>query len=268
MIGKRKNSENVIDGGYVSWTYGSRKFSWSIWMKARERYLNSILLLDSRNSFRKRFFPEYKSHREERLDEDKRAQLRKMVRAFEKNLEIDPGFRNIRFIGLEADDLVALYAMKCKKLRVLGADKDLLQLNNSRVRIERIDGSQLTIVDFLKKYPKAISPYISEEADVLLTLAIMGDKSDDVPRLLQPRDFGTIAKILESSRPFSEAHDLFGLDFERNLALTVLPCPWVFHEVAIHHLPEMLDEGSYPMDFREQLLPELADSLEEVLWQL
>ncbi len=267
MTGRRKKKENVIDGGYVSWTYGSREFSWTIWSKARERYIGSILLLDSRNSLRKQFFPDYKSHREERLDEDKRARLKLMVRSFEKHLERDDGFRNVRFLGLEADDLVALYAMRCKTLRVLGADKDLLQLNRERIHIERIDGTELLVSDIHKKYPKTLSSYISEETDVLLTLAIMGDKSDDVPRLLGLRDFDTMIQILKSDRPFTTAHDIFGLDFERNLALTVLPCPFIFSGVALYELPTMLDEGSYPMDIQNQISNELDESLEEALWQ-
>ena len=250
---------NSLDGGYISWVYGSRQFSYLIWSQARMKYLDSIIFQDSQTLLdRKKFFPAYKSHREKRvIDNPRLLETQIRVMRFKKYLWRDPGFELAHVPGLEADDLIAIAAMMCKKVKVIGADKDLLQISQKRLTIEKIDGAIVTFPTFVKRLPKTLWPHISDEWDVILILSIMGDRSDDIPRILPPRDFDPLIKILHSEKPFSEAVDHFGEDFIRNLYISVLPGPWVFDPIPKpKELPDLFESGAFPMQMkvREEIL--------------
>lgn len=250
---------NSLDGGYISWVYGSRQFSYLIWSQARVKYLESIIFQDSKTKLdRKKFFPPYKSHREKRVIENpKLLETQVRVMQFKKYLWRDPGFELAHVPGMEADDLIAVAATICQKVKVIGADKDLLQISQKRLTIEKIDGAIVTFPTFVKRLPKTLWPHVGDEWDVILILSIMGDRSDDIPRILPPRDFDPLISILHDRRPFSAAVKHFGKDFIRNLYISILPGPWAFDPVPKpKELPLMIEEGDFPMNMtiREDIL--------------
>ena len=139
----------------------------------------------------------------------------------------------ISIAGLEADDLVSMViAWKLLPLpvHITGIDKDLLQLPRGSSVVEQ-SNHRSTIEHYVSKLPKAVQPSITEPHHVLLSLAILGDSSDSVPRLLPPRDFRLWDKIMSSETPFYAAHEIFGEAFLINLYITVLPAPWCYDPV-------------------------------------
>ena len=260
-----KDSLRVIDGGYAGWVYGSRDFSWKIWQRVREKYQGCIILMDSPSSYRKEFYPPYKAHREEkRKKSEYKQRTKEKVVIFQGLLEQDEMFDSLRIWGHEADDLVAVSLFFARKVSVLGADKDLLQLPWTRTHIEKIDGSKVVLETFLKRTQKTLQPHLKDEWDILLYLSLMGDKSDDVPRLIPPYKLELMVEILKKDKPFSFAQEKYGEDFCRNLALTILPAPWVFDPVPeLETLPSMIEDNSYFTS--QKLTKHLSGRFKEVL---
>lgn len=104
---------------------------------------NWIFTWDSKNSYRKKLYPEYKAKRNKDKTDEEIADLKIAFSQFtELRKEILPelGFKNVFMrTGFEADDLMA-EAVKNKKYNkdefiIVSTDQDLYQLLNKRVRI-------------------------------------------------------------------------------------------------------------------------------------
>jgi hypothetical protein len=217
----------LVDGGYISWTYGPLGFqSWNPYRKNYIGKTGTLICMDSDQSLRKEYYPLYKSHRVERRE--KRQETHEMVLIFKETLHEDPSLNLVEFTGLEGDDILALLAPRFR-LPVTGTDKDLLQLKD--VRITRVDGSPVTMLNIQKREPKYIQPYIRTHEDVLLILTLMGDKSDDIPRLIPPRQLEIMTNIMQSRDRWKIARSIFKDELLRNLCLAVLPSPWCFDPV-------------------------------------
>lgn len=126
-----------------------------------------------RHTFRLDMYPEYKANREA-VPDDLRAQLPLMSEvcgAF--------GLPTISQPGFEADDVIATYsselAKKGYKVRIIGIDKDLLQLMNEDVEIyDPVKNKVLTEQDVQEKFGVVPSKMIDFQA-------LVGDKADNVP---------------------------------------------------------------------------------------
>lgn len=100
------------------------------------RFLRSNRLVfcwDSRHSYRKKLFPEYKANRHQNLDEEQLEELETTLAQFRLlRLKILPtiGFKNVFMQpGLEADDLIAIITYEMLgDFVVVSADEDLFQL--------------------------------------------------------------------------------------------------------------------------------------------
>lgn len=213
----------IVDGGYLSWAHGA--MGAKSWMSVRSSYSmhsGSLILLDSHESDRKKFYPLYKAHRKEQRA--KREDVHEKVLAFQAYLREDPSLRKIECPGMEADDLVSILVSRYH-LPVIGADKDLLQIPG--IRMHHLDGAEVTEENFRRRLPKTIAPLVTRE-NVLLILTVLGDKSDDIPRLLPAGQLHTLATILRSHDPWEAVGDIWGDEALRNLSLAVLPSPWTF----------------------------------------
>lgn len=232
----------IVDGGYLSWVYGTNAQTMNGWSTgARMRYTRrqgALIVLDSSTSERKKFDPSYKSRREEKKHEDpERLKKAEHVKYLVTDvIKEDPSLTTLEHPGLEADDIVALFVAHNLSgikppIRVIGADKDLLQLPKEWIKLERITGEVATFNKYARRLPKTISPYIKSEGEVLLSLTLMGDKSDSIPRLIPPRDLGTFIRIVTSKSPFTAARECFGDRFLKNLYLAILPGPWCYDPI-------------------------------------
>ena len=213
----------IIDFGYLSWTYGG--LGSKSWPSVRHLYskkAQSLICVDSQTSHRKAFYPLYKSHRKERRQE--RAWVFEKVLHFQEYLREDPSLWRFEAEGFEADDLSAVLG---SKIPVIGGDKDLLQIPG--IHLSRITGEVLTPAHFMSKQSKTLRLVAKNTPqEILLVLSLLGDKSDDIPRLIPAGGLSTLAMILNDTRPWYVAHELFGEDLLRNLYLAILPGPWCY----------------------------------------
>jgi len=225
----------LADGGYLSWLYGSAEIRHAAWPP---KFVGEkpIIVMDSRSILnRKRRNPGYKAGREQKRDNDPNWKDRTaMVHHFREMVEEEDGrFRFVRIEGLEADDLVALgvWSLQGKTLDVMGIDKDFLQLDRG-IRLIDKDNIAVDYERFQKRLPLALqSPRIKHGWQILITLALMGDKSDSIPRILAARTPGLSfmqALLLDQPRrAFLQAYSEYGQKFLANLYDVILPDPEV-----------------------------------------
>jgi len=146
-------------------------------VRLSERVEHTILCLDAPPYERKKIFPEYKAHREEPTTTE-RYQKRWLYEQLEER-----GFQMAELPGQEADDVIAtlarIYGESCPDVWLVGADKDLAQCVTDNVRIlcpphgERAE-------EF--RGPKEVkAKYEVWPAQIPLWLALVGDKSDNIP---------------------------------------------------------------------------------------
>lgn len=262
----------LVDGGYLSWVYGTRDGSQEEWDRARGWYgqhLGSIILMDHTVSNRAELDAAYKSRRIIRRAEDPaKAAMRKKVHDFAvRDIINDFNLYTLAWPGLEADDLVALFAIRSnnRPISIVGVDKDLLQLPFTWVKMKKINDERVFIANYARRLPQAIRGYVRRGRDVLLCLALMGDKSDSVGRLIPPRDFQQMIELLHHPRPFRQAARWFGSsEVGRNVYLTVLPGPWVYNPFpSPEAVMDELDDGTW-WHTERSVAPKLAEELEKV----
>ncbi|GAB4330002.1 MAG: DNA polymerase I [Calditrichia bacterium] len=127
-------------------------------------------------TFRHEQFPEYKATREKMPEEmrEQYPQIVELVKAFNIPVLEKPGF--------EADDIIATLAKKAEKRGLetfmVTSDKDFMQLLTPNIRMYSIrPGSNADIIDIAALQEKhGLTP-----EQVIDYLALMGDKSDNVP---------------------------------------------------------------------------------------
>ena len=154
---------NAIHGFLRTFTSLTRRFE--------PKYV-SVVFDSPEPTFRHKLHDGYKAHRPEH-PEDLIKQLeflKRIIPAMGYTLSIHP--------GLEGDDIIGTVAKKfeeagCKVIIATG-DKDIAQLVNENIRIEKNSSTELMTVDgVIKKFgikPEQIPDY----------LALMGDKSDGI----------------------------------------------------------------------------------------
>jgi len=90
----------VIDGGYLTWVYGSQVWGFNSWNTARLNYVDDIWCMDSPNLIREQEFPTYKEHRREKAAEDpEMAERKERVREFRDVIYSDPSIRTLEIPG-------------------------------------------------------------------------------------------------------------------------------------------------------------------------
>ena len=147
----------------------------------------AIALDSGRKTFRTELYKEYKAHRDE-PDEELKVQfpiIRETIEAF--------GIKSLEVVGFEADDIIATYtklALEQKlKVRIIGSDKDLIQLMQDNVEIyDPIKKRLINKDDVQKKYGITADQMIDY-------LSLVGDSSDNIPgvKKVGPK---TAAKLL------------------------------------------------------------------------
>ncbi len=152
-----------------------------------------LVAFDSRTSFRRDSYPEYKANRDPH-DPQLYAQFDRMSDLLDRC-----GFEVAEVEGHEADDLLATAARACEDAgihcSVLSSDRDLLALVSDTVTLLRPRGtmSDLTVYD-----PEVVCDEFGVEPDQYLELAALrGDTSDNLDGVhgVGPK---TAAKLLSS----------------------------------------------------------------------
>ena len=258
-----------VDGGYLSWVYGVSGSGLNSWNTTRTKYsrkANVAFLMDSPTPFRYRqvYYPPYKAHRAEKVaTKPEWAEKKERVDQFRDLLFEDPTIETFWVEGHEADDLVGILAIQEKKpLPVVGRDKDLLQLGKL-LALREHSGEPVTMQNFIARQPKKLEGLVKTPGHLLLSLALMGDKSDDIPRLIPPYELELMAYFLKSRDPWFEAVRYLGAaDVFRNLYLTVLPGPWTWARYpAEKTVFKMVREGTYLRETMGRLSKEVKSGL-------
>lgn len=277
--------ETLIDGGYLSWVHGTRPQNFGGWPLARFKYRESLILLDSPILWRTGYYPLYKARRKSRRAGDPvRLEAHAKVMRFRAILKDDPIMKTLELVGAEADDLLGLAWLKGHGRRaVLAEDKDLCQVPGLMDRMRDFWGEPIVSHLHLPKYlrePETPGEYV-------LLQALLGDRSDSIPRLLPslPRDSIFLSKVIWSSfSPLMTALALYGADLVQNLNLVLIPGPFLRrdHGRLMEKpllLANLVEDGSYwdpegfvdlpeprlpedfPDDWEAKVRAELADTL-------
>ena len=249
----------LVDGGWLVFAYGL--VGLKSWVTTRRSYTmgsGALILMDSRESARREFFPDYKSHRKSRHNQN--PEKAEAIRSFKELLNEDPSLRKIEATGLEADDLVAIFITEGYDLPVRGRDKDLLSIPGIQLSD---NGGDITLHHYSHKLQKRLAPLIKTPDDVLFSLVLLGDSSDDIPRLLPPRAMDLGAQLLSLKNPWPTALKLFGEKLLTNLYLAVLPGPFCYDpQPTPQEVYDLVSTGQWPP--RGVLRKDVKEQLEEL----
>jgi 5'-3' exonuclease len=144
----------------------------------KQQYGDLVVCCDSRHSWRKQWFPFYKSHRKK--DRDSSAHdwtlIFQTLDKIKTELKTYFPYKVVEVDRAEADDVIAVltkYFPDNEKILILSSDKDFVQLQYLP------NVTQYSPI--LKKYIKTDDPlkYVKEHI-------IKGDKSDGIPNFLSP----------------------------------------------------------------------------------
>ena len=161
-------------GKNTSAVFGFFRSLLSLFQERRPEYF--AIILDSRTpTFRHEMYPEYKATRQKTPDE-----LRAQIPVIEEIAEA-LGIPLIRVDGVEADDIMATLAGRCRDENrpcyIVSGDKDLLQMVEGPVRVLRPEKGGFREMDrggvfaSWSVYPEQIVDYLS----------LVGDSSDNIP---------------------------------------------------------------------------------------
>lgn len=220
----------LVDGGYFSFAYGCR--SRDAWDSIRHLHSHTLFLMD-RKSYRAKFFEDYRARRKVKRNQ----QMYDEVREFRSYLWDHESLIHAAAVeGAEADDLVALFFMANKKhyRQVIAVDKDLYQIPDLRDRMVNIQYESSSEGRTVMRKPPSyiienyVRPWTSGE--MVFLQALLGDKSDSIPRLIPSRNPAR-GEVWEELHPrgstlaerFIIAAELFGNQFWINVELAAIP---------------------------------------------
>lgn len=202
-----------------------------------------VFCWDSRNSYRKLYFPEYKNKRRTNLNEGQLNLLQDAFRQFDEIQEtLLPmmGFKNsFHQSGYEADDLIAHVVMRFPDDTVIvSTDNDLLQLiyHSRYCPIKVYNYKGITDLDTFKRCFYGLEPTSWAEIK-----AIAGCNSDNVPGLEGVGEI-TAARFLTGELSGKKADRIKSEDgqaiIKRNRPLVTLPYSLGKKEIKISELYE------------------------------
>lgn len=201
-----------------------------------------IVALDSKPYKRSVVYPEYKAQRE------REPELVAMWSRCVERLTLD-GYQTARAPGAEADDVIASLAdyyvgEGCLDVRIYSIDKDLLQCVNDHVRCFAYTGhgewevrdahwvrTRFGGVDWTKE--KTLGP---EPEHIPLVLAIMGDKSDNIPGIAGIGVKGAVKLIHTYKSPLAMAQACIA-EVESSKKTGKLPAFWRDYNAGMANLP-------------------------------
>lgn len=255
---------DIIDGGYITYIYSANPFAVSSFPPQSCR--GPLIMLDSIGpTFRVQRDATYKAHRKDRKFADQKAFITTTrVRELRERIRDDPRVRTARVEGLEADDLLALAAWRFKSVSAMAVDKDLLQIEG--IRLFDVRGEEITIPRFQKRLPKSLQKTPLQAEHIPLILALLGDKSDNVPKIVQRGDLWRVWSIVwGNDDPWKEAYNHYGQRFLKNLYCVILPDPSLF-KLSPKEVWRRCQAGEWDRRMLKELSPEMKKEVKS--WSL
>ena len=150
--------------------------------KFRKEYGEMVIACDSKNVWRREFFPNYKAGRKanrEKSDHDWNA-IFSMLGNIRNEIRDFLPYKVIELETAEADDIIAALVRRIqnrvgpnhlKKVLILSGDKDFIQLHN----------------EWVKQYNPVLNKYVGKDENPALYIKehiLKGDRSDGIPNVL------------------------------------------------------------------------------------
>ena len=150
--------------------------------KFRKQYGEMIIACDSKNVWRREYFPNYKAGRKanrEKSDHDWNA-IFSMLGNIRNEIRDFLPYKVIELETAEADDIIATLVRRTlnriqpnhlKKILILSGDKDFIQLHN----------------EWVKQYNPVLNKYVGKDENPALYIKehiLKGDRSDGIPNVL------------------------------------------------------------------------------------
>lgn len=150
--------------------------------KFRKEYGEMVIACDSKNVWRREFFPNYKAGRKanrEKSDHDWNA-IFSMLGNIRNEIRDFLPYKVLELETAEADDIIAALVRRTlnriqpnhlKKILILSGDKDFIQLHN----------------EWVKQYNPVLNKYVGKDENPALYIKehiLKGDRSDGIPNVL------------------------------------------------------------------------------------
>tara|TARA_X000000368_G_C22931368_1_gene667777 strand:+ start:219 stop:1082 length:864 start_codon:yes stop_codon:yes gene_type:complete len=154
--------------------------------KFSKDYGDMVIACDSKNVWRREFFPNYKAGRKanrEKSDHDWNA-IFTMLGNIRNEIKENLPYKVLELETAEADDIIAALVRRVqnrvspnhlKKILILSGDKDFIQLHN----------------EFVKQYNPVLNKYVGKDENPALYIKehiLKGDRSDGIPNVLSDDD--------------------------------------------------------------------------------
>ncbi|ALD15364.1 5'-3' exonuclease [Buchnera aphidicola (Aphis glycines)] len=153
--------------------YGILKTIRSILLKCYNSKKIIIIFDSSKKTFRNEIFNEYKSNRP-KMPNSLYIQIQPLFHIL-KNI----GIKTLRIPGIEADDIIGSFSRKLEKcgeqVLIASHDKDMIQLLTNNINILNTSNNEIITPKTIKK------KYGINPQEFIDLLALMGDKSDNIP---------------------------------------------------------------------------------------
>lgn len=233
-------------------------------LKLRKNAEYLIACYDSGKSYRRDIDIKYKSNRP-KTDDSLINQIN-----LSKDILKALGITTVSVDGYESDDIIATIVRKYKdffnEIIIVGADKDLFQIIDDKVRVS--DGNRIIDSDYIRK------KYGIEPKDFFTYLVLVGDSSDNIKGVegIGPKtaaklikEYGSIDNIVEKSK--AVANDKVLSKIRNNIDDIELAKKLVKLDIDVPFSLEVSDLKVKEID--RKLLSELAERFEfSVLYEL
>ena len=186
-------------------------------MEHHDEYGEVVLTWDSKHSWRRDYFPEYKLNRKMGREKDSRDwdQIYGVLNKIKDEVRLNLPYKYLEVYGAEADDIIAVLCKKyqSENIVIVSADKDFIQLHKYP-KVKQYSPNT-------KKLVNGIDPNVYIKEHIL-----KGDSSDGIPNVLSPdntfvdglrqKPLGKkkIGVILQTD--FDELHDEVKRNYQRN----------------------------------------------------
>lgn len=216
----------TVDLSELAYKYADNEQQWELDKYQYYATCGIVLACDSKPYMRKQTSVGYKANRYNLSDVQQL--LKEKAISFKDKIIDDSCFKKLSFSGLEGDDILALLFI-CYDIEYLSNDKDLLQIETSQFTL---NGTRRVL-----QLPKTLEGLISTKEQHLLALTLLGDTSDNIPKVAKGIKELKIIRdtILPSKTPFNDSYAMYGTSFLKNLYNVTLPYPAV---VGLKHTTE------------------------------
>jgi 5'-3' exonuclease len=246
--------EEVKKSGYddPKYTYWKTMFMYNI--KGVVEKFNPtrlIIVFDSKGSWRKGFYSEYKANRKDAREEsdiDFKEFFKVLEPFLDDLIEVFPNLEILKIDGVEGDDVIAVLCKNFNdKITIISTDKDFYQLQTFK------NVKQYNPVE--REFAKCLNPKVALEMKI-----IGGDVSDNIPAIY-PRCGKKSVEFVISTNFLSKIYDDDYLKEEKNVNELMKKCKIHPLEVRknVERNTQLIDFKHIPLEIQDMILERLKN---------